>query len=103
MSDVNKSGNMEELSIFKAINLKIEDPEKVALRFVNEDGTEEPVSYRILFEQTNRTAHALLKAGIGKGDTFTMLMKNHKGAWPITRRAPVLSAHSVSRPRDWWR
>ncbi|ABW67277.1 AMP-binding protein [Desulfosudis oleivorans] len=77
MSDVNKSGNIEDLSIFKAVNLKIDDPEKVALRFVNEDGTEEPVSYQNLFEQTNRTAHALLKAGIGKGDTFTMLMKNH--------------------------
>ncbi len=66
-----------DLSIFKAINLKINDPEQVALRFVNEDGSDEPVSYRNIFEGTNRTAHALLKAGIGKGDAFIVLMKNH--------------------------
>lgn len=68
---------IEDLSIFKAIHLKIDDPERVALRFVNEDGSEEPVTYTNIFENTNRTARALLKAGIGKGDTFTMLMKNH--------------------------
>ncbi|MDY6822787.1 MAG: AMP-binding protein [Thermodesulfobacteriota bacterium] len=68
---------INNLPIFKGINLKIEDPEKIALRFVNEDGSEEPVSYHDLFENTNRLSHVLLEAGVGKGDTFTLLMKNH--------------------------
>ncbi len=72
-----KSQKITSLSIFKAINLKIEDPDKIALRFVNEDGSEEPVTYADIFENTNRIAHTLLKNGIGVGDTFTMVMKNH--------------------------
>lgn len=69
--------NIEDLTIFKAMNLKVADPGKIALRFVNEDGSDEPVTYADIFANTNRTAHTLLKAGIGKGDTFTMVMKNH--------------------------
>jgi crotonobetaine/carnitine-CoA ligase len=72
-----KTRKITDLSIFKAINLKPDDPEKVALRFVNEDGSEEPVTYVDIFENTNRIAHTLLKSGIGKGDTFAMVMKNH--------------------------
>ncbi|OQX61547.1 MAG: ATP-dependent acyl-CoA ligase [Desulfococcus sp. 4484_241] len=68
---------IEDLPIFKAINLKIDDPERIALRFVNEDESEEPVTYRDIFENTNRTANLLLKSGVGNGDTFIMLMKNH--------------------------
>lgn len=72
-----KSRKITDLSIFKAINLQLDDPEKVALRFANEDGSEETVSYVDIFENTNRIAHTLLNNGIGLGDTFTMVMKNH--------------------------
>lgn len=69
--------NIGDLSIFKAVNLKVDDPDQIALRFVNEDDSEEPITFANIFENTNRMAHALLKAGIGKGDTFTIIMKNH--------------------------
>jgi crotonobetaine/carnitine-CoA ligase len=72
-----KSQNITDLSIFKAINLQLDDPDKVALQFVNEDGSEQAVTYVDIFENTNRIAHTLHKAGIGKGDSFSMIMKNH--------------------------
>ncbi|MDY6903279.1 MAG: AMP-binding protein [Thermodesulfobacteriota bacterium] len=68
---------INKLPIFKGINLTIDDPEKIALRFVNEDGSEEPVTYNDIFENTNRLSHVLLDAGVGKGDRFPLLMKNH--------------------------
>jgi crotonobetaine/carnitine-CoA ligase len=72
-----KSREITDLSIFKAINLKIDDPQTTALRFVNEDGSEEAITYVDIFENTNRMAHTLLNSGIGRGDTFSMVMKNH--------------------------
>ena len=77
MNGMNLPSDIGSLPIFKAIRLMITDPDKVAVRFVNEDGGEEPVTYANIFENTNRMSHALLKAGVGKGDTFTLLMKNH--------------------------
>jgi len=68
---------INKLPIFKGLNLKIRDPRKVALRFVNEDGREEPITYQDLFDNTNRLSHVLLQAGVGQGDTFTLLLKNH--------------------------
>ncbi len=68
---------INKLPIFKGLNLKIRDPHKVALRFVNENESEEPVTYQDLFDNTNRLTHVLRQAGIGEGDTFILLLKNH--------------------------
>ena len=68
---------INELPIFKCIRLEAKNPEQEALIFVNSDESEERVSYADIFRNTNRFAHALIKAGIGKGDRFTLLMRNH--------------------------
>ena len=68
---------MEELAIFKTIGLKEIKPDKDAFIFCNSDGSDERVTYKQLFDNTNRLARTLVKAGIGKGDTFSILMRNH--------------------------
>ena len=69
--------DISELAIFKCLGTTITDPMKVAMTFVNDDGSIVDVSYKDIFENTNRMAHAFVKNGIGKGDTFTLLMRNH--------------------------
>ncbi|MBN2158403.1 MAG: AMP-binding protein [Spirochaetes bacterium] len=68
---------IEDLPIFKGVGLNTVQPDKTAFTFVNTDGSDEKITYLQLFENTNRVAHTLLKAGIGKGDTFSILMRNH--------------------------
>ena len=68
---------MDELPIFQCVGLAGVDPEGLAYIFANEDGSEERVTYRHLHENTNRLARALRRAGVGKGDAFALLMRNH--------------------------
>ena len=68
---------IEDLPIFKAIGLKEINPDKNAFIFSNADGSEEMVTYQALFDNSNKIARALVKAGIGKGDSFSILMRNN--------------------------
>jgi len=45
--------------------------------FENDQYAEEPVTYADIVLNGRKLAHVLQKAGIGKGDTFAMLMRNH--------------------------
>ena len=54
-----------------------EKPDFPVLTFENGDYPDEVVTYRSLFENGGRLAHALLQKGIGQGDTFAVIMKNH--------------------------
>jgi len=49
-------------------------PEKLALIWEGEDGSVRHVSYRELYEQTNRLAHLLHEMGIAKGDRVGIFM-----------------------------
>ena len=69
--------SLEKLPIFQCFKLKKIDPNKTVFIFVNTDGSEERVTYKDIFENTNRISHILLKNGIQKGDSFTLLMRNH--------------------------
>lgn len=71
------SNNMAKLPIFQCFGLKKIDPEEKKFIFVNADGSDETVTMGDIYTQTNRMSHALLNAGIGKGDAFTILMRNH--------------------------
>ncbi|MBN1471859.1 MAG: AMP-binding protein [Syntrophaceae bacterium] len=71
------SNELKNLPLFKSLWLKVKDPDKVALIFVNDDGSDEKITYAGIFENTNKISHALIKAGIGEGDTFAVLMRNH--------------------------
>ncbi len=65
------------LPIFRCFGYRTVDPSEKKFIFANADGSDETVTMRDIFTQTNRLSHALLKAGIGKGDCFTLLMRNH--------------------------
>jgi len=71
------SKGMDDLPIFKSVGLNDVEADKVAFTFVYDDGSDEDVTLGRIFENTNRISHALLKAGVGKGDTFSLIMKNH--------------------------
>jgi len=58
-------------------SLAEEKPDFPVLAFENGDHPEEVLTYRELFENSCRLAHALLKKGIGQGDTFAVIMRNH--------------------------
>ncbi|MFW5989277.1 MAG: AMP-binding protein, partial [Desulfosudaceae bacterium] len=67
------STEINDLPMFKGIGLTVADPDQTALVFVNEDGSDEPLSYADLFTRSNQMARALLEAGVGQGDTFVLL------------------------------
>ncbi len=69
--------DMAKLPIYQAVGVANPAPEKTAYIFVNADGSDHVVTNQDLFENTNRMARALQKAGIGKGDCFVLLMRNH--------------------------
>jgi crotonobetaine/carnitine-CoA ligase len=71
------SNGLKNFPLFKSLWLNVKDPDKVALIFVNDDGSDEKITYAGIFENTNRIARALVRAGIGEGDTFAVLMRNH--------------------------
>ena len=43
---------------------------------MNDDGSEERITCGDIYRNTNRTARTLVRAGVGKGDTFVLLMRN---------------------------
>ena len=66
-----------DLPMFKTLGLSDVDPAKEAFVFVNADGSDEIVTNLDLYENANRVARGLLANGIGKGDTFSIIMRNH--------------------------
>ncbi|PKN36454.1 MAG: ATP-dependent acyl-CoA ligase [Deltaproteobacteria bacterium HGW-Deltaproteobacteria-2] len=71
------SDELKDFPLFKSLWLKIKEPDKTALIIVNDDGSDERITYAGLFENTNRISRSLIKAGIGEGDTFAIVMRNH--------------------------
>jgi crotonobetaine/carnitine-CoA ligase len=71
------SNELKEFPLYKSLWLKVKDPDRIALIFVNDDGSDEKITYAGIFENTNRLSRALIRAGVGEGDTFAVLMKNH--------------------------
>jgi acyl-CoA synthetase (AMP-forming)/AMP-acid ligase II len=69
--------NIGELPMFKTLGVIDVDPAKEAFIFVNTDGSDEIVTFLDLYENSNRVARSLLANGIGKGDTFSIIMRNH--------------------------
>ena len=97
-------GPIDNLPIFQYVGAKELDPEKTAYIFVNEDGSDVTVSYGQLYENTNRVSRALAASGIGKGDAFALMMRNHPeflyalfGALSIGAVAVPIDPRSVGR------
>ncbi|HON58588.1 MAG TPA: AMP-binding protein [Smithella sp.] len=71
------SRELKKFPLFKSVWLRVKDPDKTALIFVNDDGSDERITYAGIFENTHKISRALLKAGVGRGDTFALVMRNH--------------------------
>ncbi|MFZ5650669.1 MAG: AMP-binding protein [Bacillota bacterium] len=54
-----------------------EKPDFPVLTFENGNHPDEVLTYKDIFENGCRLAQALLKSGIGQGDTFALAMRNH--------------------------
>ena len=71
------SDDLKNFPFYKSVWLKVKDPDKIALIIANDDGSDEQITYAGIFENTNRISRALIKAGVGEGDTFAVIMRNH--------------------------
>ncbi|HOO70975.1 MAG TPA: AMP-binding protein [Spirochaetota bacterium] len=68
---------MEDMPLFKCLRMQNIQPDKVAAIFVNDDGSNERETWADIFDQSNRMARLMLRAGIGPGDNVAILMRNH--------------------------
>ncbi len=98
------SNSIDTLPIFQMVGAKDIDPDKTAYIFVRDDGSDETVSFGKLYENTNRMSRALTQAGVGKGDTFALMMRNHPeflyamyGALSIGAVAVPVDPRSIGR------
>jgi acyl-CoA synthetase (AMP-forming)/AMP-acid ligase II len=89
---------IENLPMFKCLRLQKIDPDREALVFVNDDGSDERISYADIYEQSNRFAGAMLPHGIGRGDAFALIMRNHPEF--IYALAGALTIGAVAVPID---
>jgi len=71
------SRELNRLPLFRSVWLRVKDPDRTAFIFVNDDGSDQHVSYAMIYENTYRYARLLLGAGVGQGDAFALLMRNH--------------------------
>jgi acyl-CoA synthetase (AMP-forming)/AMP-acid ligase II len=71
------SKELRDFPLFKSLWMRVNEPDKVALIIANDDGSDERLTYAGIFENTNRISRILIKAGIGEGDAFAVIMRNH--------------------------
>ncbi|MFA5321361.1 MAG: AMP-binding protein [Smithella sp.] len=71
------SSELNDFPLFKSLWLAVKEPDKVALIIANDEGSDEKITYAGIFENTNRLSRTLIKAGIGEGDSFAVIMRNH--------------------------
>jgi len=64
----------------------------VALRVVDDTGTEESLTFAELSERSNRVANFLRKAGVKRGDRILIMLGNVVPLWEITLAAMKLGA-----------
>jgi len=98
VSGENMSNELREFPLFKSLWLRVKDPDKVALIIVNDDGSDERLTYSGIFENTNKISRLLIKAGVREGDTFAVIMRNHPEF--LYSLSAALSIGAVMVPMD---
>ena len=76
------------------MEMKADDkPDKEVLIFENGDFGEDILTYRTLYENSNKIARLFLQNGIGKGDTYAVFMRNHPEFVYAMLAGPVIGRH----------
>jgi len=68
------------------------DNQRLALWLVDEDGSEEKLSYDELSRRSNQVANYLRRLGVGRGDTLLLMLDNVVPLWEIMLAAIKLGA-----------
>jgi acetyl-CoA synthetase len=68
------------------------DNHRTALRIVEEDGSEQSVSFAVMAERSDRVAAWLAQLGIGKGDRVVLMLGNQIELWESTLAIAKLGA-----------
>lgn len=85
--------HLNQAIVSHLIELKAESkPDKEILIFENGDTGEDTITYRDLYEKSNKVARLLLQSGIGKGDTYAVFMRNHPEFVYAMMAGPVIGA-----------
>ncbi len=71
------SGSLNDLAIFQCLGLADVEEDRPAFIFLKDDGSEERLTLGDIYANTHRVSRILARAGIGKGDTFVLFMRNH--------------------------
>jgi len=83
------------INLFNIMGKANVDPDKQAFIFANTDGSDETITYQDLFQNSNRLANVLKKNGVGRGDTFILMMRNHPEFLYALAAATTLGAIAV--------
>ena len=75
------------------IEMKADDlPDKEVLVFENGEHGEDILTYKALYENSNKMARMFLSNGPGKGDTYAVFMRNHPEFIYAMLAGPVIGA-----------
>ena len=78
------------------IEMKADDkPDKEILIFENGEAGEDVITYRHLYENSNKIARLFLENGFEKGDTYAVFMRNHAEFVYAMLAGPVIGAIMV--------
>ncbi|MBW1893505.1 MAG: AMP-binding protein, partial [Deltaproteobacteria bacterium] len=78
------------------IEMKADDkPDKEVLIFENGEAGEDILTYKDLYENSNKTARLFLEKGMGKGDVYAVFMRNHAEFVYAMLAGPVIGAIMV--------
>ena len=78
------------------IEMKADDkPDKEVLIFENGDRGEDILTYKTLYENSNKMARLFLSNGLVKGDTYAVFMRNHPEFVYAMLAGPVIGAVMV--------
>lgn len=87
------AGNITEGLFFDELMAKCEKmPDFKVVTFENGEYPDEPLNYSNLFENTCKVAKWLKSQGIGKGDSFSLVMRNHPEFLYCLGAASILGA-----------
>jgi carnitine-CoA ligase len=69
-----------------------ETPDREIMVFEKAEHGEDVLTYRMLYENSNKIAGLLLKTGVGKGDAYAIFMRNHPEFVYAMLAGPVIGA-----------